>query len=130
MMSPVRIEIKEAIRLLILEAKQEPLSSVNRAVADAVGALSVYADMGGSLALTPEGKVVRYDFENGATSTPDENMQKLAWVRAAQRFPALADLAPERPDNATTCPMCSGIGEIHPGMVCGRCYGTGWVDVV
>ena len=127
MTPPVKTEIKEAIRFLTLKAAQELVSSVNRLVADEVGALAVYADIGGSLALTPEGEVVHYDFENGATSVPDENMQKFARVRAAQRFPELRDLAPEKPDNATSCPMCSGRGEILHSMFCGRCLGTGWV---
>ena len=56
-MPPVKSETKDAIHSLILKAKQEPVSSVNRTVADAVGALSVYADIGGSLALTPEGRL-------------------------------------------------------------------------
>jgi hypothetical protein len=64
-------QIREAILLLKLKAAQEPESSVNRTVADALGALSVYADMGGALALTPDGEVIHYDFENGATSIPD-----------------------------------------------------------
>jgi hypothetical protein len=128
MTRPVKSETKEAIRLLILKATQEPESSVSRTVVDAVGALSVYADMGGSLALTPEGEVVHYDFENGAASIPEEKMQKFARVRAAQRFPELRDLAPERPDSAISCPVCSGRGEIRRGMYCGKCVGMGWVD--
>ena len=126
-MSPVSTKIKDAIRLLTLKAAQEPESSVNRTVAAALGALSVYADMGGALALTPEGEVVHYDFENGATTIPDQNMQIFARVRAAQRFPELQELAPQRPDSATSCPICEGRGEIVYGMYCGNCCGTGWV---
>ena len=128
MTRPVKSETKEAIRLLILKATQEPASSVSRTVADAVGALSVYADMGGSLALTPEGEVIHYDFENGATSIPEEKMQKFARMRAAKCFPELRDLAPESPDNATSCPVCSGRGEILRGIYCGKCVGMGWID--
>jgi hypothetical protein len=127
MRPPFSPPIRDAIRVLTLKAAQEPESSVNRTVADAIGALSVYADMGGALALTPEGEVVQYDFENGDTSIPDENMQKFALVRAAQRFAELRDLAPRRPDSATTCPMCAGLGVVVHGMYCGKCSGTGWV---
>jgi hypothetical protein len=76
-------EIVDSIRELTLRAAQEPKSSVNRTVVDAIGALSVYANVGGALALMPKGEVGRLDFEGGATSTPDENMQAFALVRAA-----------------------------------------------
>jgi hypothetical protein len=122
----VSTEIREAIRVLTLKAAQEPESSVNRTIADALGALLVYADMGGALALTPVGAIVHYDFENGATSIPEEDMQTFALVRAAQRFPELRDLAPRRPDGAVDCPMCAGRGVILDGMYCGKCFGKGW----
>jgi hypothetical protein len=128
-MSSVSAKVKDAIRLLTLKAAQEPESSVSRTVADAIGALSVYADMSGALALTAEGEVVHYDFENGSTSVPEQKMRIFARVRAAQRFHELRELAPRRPDSATSCPICSGRGEIPDyGMYCGHCSGTGWVD--
>ncbi len=120
-------QIKEAIRALTLRAAQEPESSPSKEIADELGALLVYADIGGALALTVEGAVVHYDFESGVTSAPDGNMQTLALVRAAKRFPELRDLAPRRPDTATECSMCFGRGLILDGMYCGKCFGKGWV---
>jgi hypothetical protein len=87
----------------------------------------VYVDIGGALALTPNGDVIGYDFETGALSIPEENRQIFALTKAFRRFPELRGLAPSRPNNAVNCPSCGGRGVIPGSIDCEACWGRGWI---
>ena len=129
MTSRVSIKTSEAIRRLAAKAAQEPGSSVIKEVAQATGALPVHADMGGALAVTPEGDVIQYDFETGATSAPEGNWRILALAKAARRFSELRELAPPKPNSAVVCPSCGGRGVTLGNADCGACWGTGWTTL-
>lgn len=115
-----------AIRRLAEEAAQQSEGSATKEAAHATGSLPVHTDMGGALAVTPDGEVVHYDFETGATKAPEENWRIYALAKAARRFPELLDLAPPRPQGAVTCSSCSGLGVVLEGLDCGTCLGLGW----
>jgi hypothetical protein len=87
----------------------------------------VYSDMGGALAITPEGEVLEYDFETRITAVAEGNWRTAGFTRAARRFPELKDLAPLRPSSAVNCPVCGGCGVIVANIGCGTCWGTGWI---
>jgi hypothetical protein len=112
---------------LIAGVIQTAESSMSKEVAEATGALLVYADMGGALAVTPGGEVVYYDLDRKVTGVPEEKWRIVALRKAAQKFPELRDLAPERPGNAVSCPACAGRGVVLERFDCGACWGAGWV---
>lgn len=126
MRSRISIEIGDTIRRLATKAAQESESSAIREAAQATGALPVHADLGGALAVTADGDVIQYDFETGATTTPEENWRVLALAKAARRFPELRDLAPRKPAYAIECPSCAGSGTMPGNTDCATCWGNGW----
>lgn len=108
----------------------KPSTLAAKEVLDATGALLVYSDMGGALAITPEGVVVGYDFDSKNLQDVDENWRLVALRQAARKFDELKSLEPPRPDNSVCCPACSGRGTVTMGDVsldCGVCWGGGWV---
>jgi hypothetical protein len=119
-------EISKKIRELIAGAAQGSEASMSKEVAEAAGALLVYAGMGGALAVTPEGGVVLYDFDERVISAPEEGWQLFALKRAAKKFPELLELAPSRPSAAVNCPSCGGRGVVFDKYGCGDCWGLGW----
>ena len=121
-------EISKSIRRLA-KAAQESDSSAIKEAAQATGSLPVHTDMGGALVVTPECDVVQYDFETGATRTPEESWRTLALVKAARKFPELRNLAPPKPTEAIDCPSCGGVGVVSGNMDCGVCWGVGWTSL-
>src|SRR5689334_15528984 len=74
-----------------------------RRVARATNGLPVYSDLSGSLALATDGKVLFRDSESGAVEeVKDEKWTTVALVAAAEKYPDLRDLLPERPPLAIT----------------------------
>jgi hypothetical protein len=100
-------------------------------------ALTVYCDMGGCLALRPNGEVLCIP-DDPATSVhveTDALQRNLALVQAGKRYSDLRDLYPVRPDDAISCSDCGGTGTnpvtAHAGfeaIIC-KCAGTGWLPV-
>jgi hypothetical protein len=95
--------------------------------------LPVYADMGGSLFLKPNGEVWSQDSESANSVLKLEESPHwclVARLAAAERFPELADLVPIRPAGAADCSDCDGRGRVLNDLVrCGVCYGLGWSEV-
>jgi len=96
-------------------------------------ALPVYADIGGSLFLKPNGDVWFQSSEsvNSALKLEESPHWRLvARLAAAERFPELAELVPIRPAGAADCSDCEGRGRVLNDLVrCGVCYGLGWSEV-
>jgi hypothetical protein len=126
MKSRMSIAARAAIRRLAAEAEQQPEGSATQQAAHATGALPVHTDIGGALAVTPDGEVVLYDFEKGVASVPEEHWRIYALAKAARRYPELRELAPPRPHDAVTCPSCGGFGFVLESLECGPCLGLGW----
>ena len=95
--------------------------------AKATGGLPVVLYMGGALVISTAGEVFLYDWETHAISPAADHDRRIAFIKAARKFPELASLMPERPDWAKTCPQCEGTGSILGQYDCGRCDTLGWV---
>jgi hypothetical protein len=111
------------------EAAREESVSELRDAALRTGGVPVYADLGGVLAITAEGEVLRFDPEADEVSVVnDERWRALALARAAHKFSELSQLKPLRPSSSTTCQQCGGQGVILGGVECGTCFGLGWLE--
>jgi hypothetical protein len=101
---------------------------VSQSAASATAGLPVYSDLGGILAITPEGVVRLYDPETGSVSdVADERWRRVALVSASEKHPSLADLLPARPTHAAACGACEGTGKFR-SSICRVCSGLGWID--
>jgi hypothetical protein len=93
-------------------------------------ALPVYADVGGSLFLSPTGAVLRLshvDDNDRLSPERDPKWQLVAAVAASEKYPELGFLVPQRPASAPACFACGGKGrEAQHNMRCGECFGLGW----
>ena len=100
------------------------------------GAIPLWADIGGAILLRPDGTVLELEWDQPSERVPREleaPSWSLALVAGAERYPWLADLLPQRPTDATSCPDCEGKGrrrynEPQPGglIYCATCDGLGW----
>jgi hypothetical protein len=102
-------------------------------IARRYGALPVYSDMGGDICLTPSGDVVFVDDDGVVTAPPSgtPDWVLVARIAAAEKYAELAALVPTRPDSATNCPVCGGVGrQLELKFRCGACLGLGWVHAV
>ena len=69
----------------------------------------------------------------------EHQASRCSWTRAqaaqaigaiklgSKRFPELAELLSDRPDNAADCAGCSGTGDSPTGLACRECFGLGWI---
>lgn len=123
--------IEELIRWALTQDHPWPIA----AIAKDHHALTVYCDLGGCLAIQPDGDVLCIPDDPGMPVhiETDPLQRNLAFVQASKRYPELADLFPTRPVDAQPCSECDGSG-IHPitahggfeAFIC-RCGGTGWL---
>jgi hypothetical protein len=98
-------------------------------------ALTVYCDLGGCLAVRPDGEIlcIPDDPATPAHIEADPIQRNLALVQASRRYAELKGVYPVRPRDARSCSDCGGTG-IHPitshagfeAIIC-RCGGTGWL---
>ena len=94
-------------------------------------ALPLYADLGGVLFLRSDGEVL---VGQGIVGEELEVEPNRAWhitvrVIAAEKYPELKPLLPERPPDAPTCDDCRGTGKVPVAashVICGGCFGLGW----
>jgi len=120
-------------RLNALLRSEQIASDNERMVARATNALPVYFDMSGALSITADGSVLFFDWESEEIRPiKDERWIMIAAVSAAEKYPDLRGLIPDRPPTAKTCPLCagSGIQSLTPRheTFCGQCCGLGWVS--
>lgn len=121
-------QVAEAIRALSRDAAQHDRDEV-RAAARLTGGVPVHWDLGGVLAVTPDGGVAYYDPETGEVCVEREaGWRTLARVKAARKYPELQTLLPERPGTAVTCSQCGGSGTVFGHIDCGACFGAGWIE--
>jgi hypothetical protein len=129
MMLPAHVSV--IIERLIEECLRSSTDSVGE-TARAHRALPVYADIGGSLFLKPNGEVWFQGSESATAALKLEESPHwclVARLAAAERFPELAELVPIRPAGAADCSDCDGRGRVLNDLVrCGVCYGLGWSE--
>lgn len=119
----------ERIRTWLLEYLAQPgLQHELRDVA-AFGALPLYSDVGGCIALRPDGRVVQVFWNKPEASFADApaKWRIAALVAGAARWPELRELLPARPAGAPDCSNCEGEGLLADGGICGACFGLGFV---
>jgi hypothetical protein len=128
-----------AALLLIPGLVQRWLEGPDRSgVADAVrstGALPVYADIGATLFVGPDGEVLNrhHDSDDLPQVEPDARLRLIALVWAVKKHPELNALLPERPVGAADCGECGCTGAHQLDrfeLLCPKCHGMGWLGAV
>lgn len=119
------------IEQLIAEYLSGPEGPVSHDQVRRAHALPVYSDMGGCLLITPEAEILalRHEGPDRAQPEVDPRWRRVAFTRAAERFPQLAALRPKRPSDGVDCPRCGAEGVVQAGSAfidCGECFGLGW----
>lgn len=131
--SELRRLIESKLRLLMDDLA--PDHAYLRQVATDRHALLLCADMGGGLALRPNGEVISFQWERSDSLEieNDPRIRNLALFQGSKRFPELEQLIPLRPTGAKTCPYCHGTGVAPEAATLGidnivcYCGGLGWV---
>ena len=95
----------------------------------AFGALPLYTDVSGCLALRPDGRVVQVIWDKPEASFGDvaTNWRTVALVAGRTRYPELAELLPSRTEGAPACANCDGVGHLGDASICGACFGLGFL---
>lgn len=106
-----------------------------REIASKYKALPLFCDLGGCLAIRPDGEIIYISDKVGEGIKIEADLIKrnTALVQGSMRYPELASLIPPRPLTAKQCSECSGTGT-HPitstakykDVIC-KCGGTGWL---
>src|SRR3954462_8888817 len=92
----------------------------------------IYGDIGGAAYIYADGRieVEPADAVPGNAWREDPDVITAILVTAAKRRPALAELLPDRPAEASDCGVCGVSGWVHVAgltTVCGKCHGLGWL---
>lgn len=130
-MRPGAVRCRSAVDQRIREYLERPEGPVPPDLVRRLEALPVYADMGGVLLLTPDGRVLRLPHEpaDAPAVEADPQWSLVALVRAAEAYPELAVLLPVRDAASEECAECGGSGRLDVGatqFLCGACQGLGW----
>jgi hypothetical protein len=116
-------------------AGPDPEPSGTRALAARYRLLPVYLDWTGFVGLREDGELlfVGSDPPQDPAILEEAHFRRIALAVAAQDYPELAFLRPERPPDAVVCPSCGGAGRVvlagvqaPPNVLC-ACGGLGWV---
>lgn len=96
----------------------------------AFGALPLYWDVGGCMALRPDGRVVSVVWSAPEQSFRDApaGFALAALVSGTARHPELAALLPGREPHHRDCPNCASEGLLEGNAFCGVCFGLGFVN--
>ncbi len=129
------VELAEQINILISEyLASDSTSAEMRKVAASTGALPLWSDMGGCIAITPDGTFVYYDWNTSNISEENNPAWRLlTLVSGSKQYPELRVLLPKKTEDAEHCSMCKGTGylvvkdHVCNNIVCGKCFGLGWV---
>lgn len=119
---------RRLIKRLVRDVVESPeVPEAYRDAARETGALPVYCDVGGCLAITPGGEIVEFNAENHSVRpVRDPAWRRRALVRAARRYQELEGLRPEKPAHAVWCTVCRGRGVAVDDLDCAECDGLGW----
>ncbi len=127
-------DVAKRIRDLVQEYLGRPEKTDLHSLVQTIGALPVYRDMGGTFFLRPDGEILscEHDQERPPGVEQDVGWRVKALVVAAEKFPELAVLLPDRPFLAKDCRSCEGKGrvavpEIERSFFCEKCHGLGWL---
>lgn len=122
-------EIRALLERTLVGLPVDAATALDKQVALATGGLPVYADIGGAIAITPEGEFRSYDHETTEVSASvDAKWRRVALTHAAEKYPSLAALRPMKPSDAIGCPQCHGTGRLLKDLLrCATCVGTGWL---
>lgn len=139
-MSPYRtIDLSKQIRARIAELLAGDCSDspLTRAQIERFDVLPLAADMGGCVAIRPDGTLVSHAWDtDDVYEETRELLRVAALVQGARRYPELAPLVPVRTADAITCPHCDGtgvpnevraMGDDAPNNIVCRCAGLGWI---
>lgn len=121
--------------LLRTRALQAEIPSVRDAAAIAPTLLPVFLDWVGFIGLREDGELlfVSWDPPHEAAIVREPHLRRTAMVAAAEKYPELAALVPQRPPEAEPCAFCGGSGrpmvqgEPVPENVRCACGGLGWL---
>ena len=124
-----RISSSVSAKLDALLRYEQTGSDEKRRVARSTKGLPVYFDLSGALAFTPDGVLLYFNSESEqAAPMKDDRWFIIAAVSAAEEYPDLREMLPERPLTAKTCSVCSGTGrQFQVKAFCGSCSGLGWI---
>jgi hypothetical protein len=115
-------------QLDMLLSSDQASSEEVKSIASQTSALPVYSDMSGTLCISPEGVILFFDSESKQiTEITDVNWRIIAAVSAAEKIPGLRNMLPNRPLTALTCSSCLGMGRQQGNLLCGVCFGLGWI---
>ena len=125
----VPAEVEVALSRFLSEFDPDPLDV--KGIARRHHALPLLLDMGGCVALRPNGELIQFlwDTPDQITIEADPKIRHVARAVGSRRYPAISRLAPTRTSTSEVCPTCKGTGVIRPGLpniVC-SCGGLGWV---
>ena len=116
-------------------SSKEPNRSYTRRWAKHHHALPLIVDMGGCVALRPDGTLIDFawDAEANASTLSAPRECHVARAIGSRKYPWLDGLAPVRSSGSVTCTGCGGTGNPLPGnplsiegTVC-ICGNTGWL---
>jgi hypothetical protein len=111
-------------------------ASIPDAIAKRLGGIPLYGDIGATLLMLLDGSIVEVEHDHETiNNAPSSRWTNLALVAGARRYPWLAELIPQRREDAIDCTGCNGRGQVElrelsdgsPGFWCGSCYGVGWL---
>jgi hypothetical protein len=127
--------IESAIREHIAEAKgrDSELGASVVATIEAMGALPLWCDWGGGVAIRPDGELLGFlwDEPDSVKVETDPHLRFLACLVGAEDYAELAALLPVRTVQDRDCPLCKGRGVIagFEELKNIRCYcgGAGWL---
>jgi hypothetical protein len=135
----IPIRLAEKIRQWLAEftAGTDPRLTDQRNLAVYLQALPLYEDLGGCIAIRPDGELIFVE-SNVDWSKPNVSARELepmwrtiALASGSRRYPELRELLPPRGAEDIDCPDCAGTGRLREpptraGLICSACHGVGW----
>jgi hypothetical protein len=121
-------EVAESIRALTKRWLEGPDSYGVAKAVQLSGALPIHGSIGGVLYIRADGVVLGsgLDCDKMPEVETERGLWAAAYVSAAEKYPELRSLRPNRPASARDCPECSGSGELFDKCGCGECWTLGW----
>jgi len=133
---PYRTSLASQIEARLSDYIRSPNTPTDlRGLAQTLGALPIYADLGGCLLIRPNCELleVEWDDDSEPTNLIEPRERSVALVLGAEKYPELSALLPPRPADVRDCVHCGGKGRIHLPEIdapplCGPCGARGWID--